>query len=284
MPAESVKYIGDKLVVGQLDYSFLPLVPAIPGSSILNGPVWIGSGGPPIPTANCMIGPGLHPITLQITGITNVIGVVNRSAITNVTGLTSKVGATVRSALSATSGVNVKSALNTGSSINVFNSVVVDKTCVATKFIGDITATAGLNPQMTAVKALAASKKPFDILHPTKDGHRLRYVSLEGPHAEVYVRGVLRGTNIIDLPDYWKSLVDPESITVNLTPIGMYQELYYEIGEWGTSIKVLNSAGGSIHCSYIVYGERKDVSRNISEYKGLTPDDYPGDNSEYILK
>jgi hypothetical protein len=32
-----------------------------------------------------------------------------------------------------------------------------------------------------------------------------------------------------------------------------------------------------------VYGERKDTSKNIPEYKGLTPDDYPGDNNEYNL-
>jgi len=126
MPATPVQYIGDKLVVGQLDYSFLPATPAIPGSTVLNGPVWIGAGGPPLPIANCMIGPGLHPITLQITGITNVAGVVNRVAVTNVAGLTTKVGATMRAALSATTGVNIKSSTNVGSSINTFKTVYVE--------------------------------------------------------------------------------------------------------------------------------------------------------------
>ena len=45
----------------------------------------------------------------------------------------------------------------------------------------------------------------------------------------------------------------------------------------------MNSAGGSIHCSYTVFGERKDTTKNIPEYKGLTPNDYPGDNEEYNL-
>ena len=126
MPAEPVKYIGDKLVVGPLDYSFIPAVPSIPGSTVLNGPVWIGAGGPQLPIANCMIGPGLHPITLQITGITNVAGVVNRVAIANVSGLTTKVGATLRAALSATTGVNIKSSTNVGSSINTFKTVYVE--------------------------------------------------------------------------------------------------------------------------------------------------------------
>ena len=130
---------------------------------------------------------------------------------------------------------------------------------------------------------VAVKKKPFDILHPTKEGHRLRYVSLEGPSAEVYIRGKLKDENTIDLPDYWKGLVDPESITVNLTPIGTFQELFYEEVEWCSTIKVVNASGGPINCSYTVFAERKDTERNIPEYQGLTPDDYPGDNDEYRL-
>ena len=131
--------------------------------------------------------------------------------------------------------------------------------------------------------SIANSKKPFDILHPTKEGHRLRYVCLEGPAAEVYVRGKLIESNVIELPDYWKGLIDPETITVNLTPIGSYQELFYEEADWGSRIKVMNAAGGPVKCSYTVYAERKDTEKNIPEYKGLTPDDYPGDNSEYRI-
>lgn len=130
---------------------------------------------------------------------------------------------------------------------------------------------------------IAVSKKPFDILHPTKEGHRLRYVSLEGPSAEVYVRGKLKDSNTIELPDYWKGLVDPESITVTLTPIGTFQELFYEEVEWCSTIKVVNAAGGPVNCSYTVFAERKDTSKNVPEYKGLTPLDYPGDNDEYRL-
>lgn len=284
MPATPVQYIGDKLVVGQLDYSFLPATPAIPGSTVLNGPVWIGAGGPPLPIANCMIGPGLHPITLQITGITNIAGVVNRVAITNVAGLTSKTGATMRAALSATTGVSIKSALNTGSSINVFTSVIVDKTCTATKFMGDITATTGINPQIAEgiSKAMASPPKGFDMHHPTKPGWRLTHICIEGPEAAVYYRGKLENSNFIELPDYWRGLVDPETITVQLTPIGSYQELYYNISDWGTKIKVLNNAGGAVNCSYIVFGERKDVDKIVVEYEG-TIEDYPGRDQRSIV-
>ena len=58
-------------------------------------------------------------------------------------------------------------------------------------------------------------KKNFDIPHPTKDGHRLRHVCIEGPSADVYVRGKLKNDNVIKLPEYWRGLVDPESIDVS---------------------------------------------------------------------
>ena len=130
--------------------------------------------------------------------------------------------------------------------------------------------------------AIAMSKKSFDIPHPTKEDHRLRYICPESPRADVYVRGKLRnGENVIELPEYWRELVDPESIDVSLTPFGTYQELFVKEIQWGSKIVVRNNAGGSIDCSYIVFGERKDVEANISEYKGLTAEDYPGDNKEY---
>ena len=126
-------------------------------------------------------------------------------------------------------------------------------------------------------------KKAFDIPHPTKENHRLRYICLEGPQAEVYLRGKLINQSIIELPDYWRELVDAETIGVTLTPVGSYQELYVEKVEWGTHITIKNSAGGAINCTYVVYGERKDTSRNIPEYEGTSPKDYPGDNREYSI-
>ena len=131
--------------------------------------------------------------------------------------------------------------------------------------------------------AIANSKKGFDIPHPSKDGQRLRYIWLEGPEAEVYLRGNLKGNTIIELPDVWRDLVDSDSIGVTLTPIGCYQELFREKIQWGTQIVVKNNLSGPINCSYVVYGTRKDTPKNIPEYEGLTTDDYPGDNREYRL-
>jgi len=136
---------------------------------------------------------------------------------------------------------------------------------------------------MTTTRDIANSKKSFDIPHPSKENHRLRYVCVEGPSADVYVRGKLKDSTTIELPEYWRHLVDPESIDVVLTPIGSYQELFVEKIEWGSRVIVKNNAGGPINCSYVVYGERADVSPNISEYVGSSQDDYPGDNEEYVI-
>ena len=137
--------------------------------------------------------------------------------------------------------------------------------------------------KVNAVEALASSKKSFDISHPSKDGHRLRYICLEGPEAEVYLRGKLKGDNKIELPHVWRDLVDLDTIGVTLTPMGCYQELFVEKIQWGTQIIIKNNLSGPINCSYVVYGTRKDTPRNIPEYEGLTPADYPGDNSEYTI-
>lgn len=133
-----------------------------------------------------------------------------------------------------------------------------------------------------ATKALAKAKN-FDVPHPTKEGWRLRHTCPEGPTNDVYIRGKLNGKNIIELPEYWRGLVNPETITVNLTPMGSYQELYYEMGPWSSSVKVMNSAGGPINCSYLIHAERVDVEKLIPEYEGTTPQDYPGDNSQYVI-
>jgi hypothetical protein len=139
------------------------------------------------------------------------------------------------------------------------------------------------SPTIAALKLKISLKKGFDIQHPTKKDHRLRYICVEGPAAEVYLRGKLDGTNVIELPDYWKDLVHIDTIGVSLTPTSVYQELLVDKIEWGSRIIVKNNLGGPIKCDFVVFAERKDTTRNIPEYKGLTPNDYPGDNSEYTI-
>ena len=117
--------------------------------------------------------------------------------------------------------------------------------------------------------SIVATSKLFDIEHPSKGkGHRLAHASLEGPEIGVYHRGILKDSEFIELPDYWKDLVDNKTITVHLTPIGTYQYLYYTVAK--NRIIVKNHSNLPTHCSYIAYGERKDVDRLTVEYQSDT--------------
>ena len=137
--------------------------------------------------------------------------------------------------------------------------------------------------EVTASGITLTSRKPFDIPHPTKEGYRLRHVCLEGPESGVYYRGRLTKKNVIDLPEYWRGLVDPESITVTLTQIRTSQDLIIDGIEWGSQIKIKSGNGTDIDCYYLVHGERKDGEKLIVEYEGQSSDDYPGDNSIYSI-
>lgn len=137
--------------------------------------------------------------------------------------------------------------------------------------------------EVTASGITLTSRKPFDIPHPTKPGHRLRHVCLEGPESAVYYRGRLKNNNVIQLPEYWVGLVDPESITVSLTQIGYSQDLIVERIEWGKKILIKSGTGSNIDCYFLVHGERIDGEKLIVEYEGTSIDDYPGDNSQYSI-
>lgn len=115
---------------------------------------------------------------------------------------------------------------------------------------------------------LTATAKSFLIDHPTKEGMKLKHGSLEGPENGVYVRGHLVGTNgEIKLPDYWKGLVDKETITVNITPIGRHQKLYVkDIINNTVFIGNENLLNKQINCYYTIYGERKDIDKLVVEY------------------
>ena len=150
-----------------------------------------------------------------------------------------------------------------------FDNLNIIDTCTATTFQGSI------NVQ---------SWKGFDIKHPNKENHRLRHICLEGPEAGVYIRGRLTGSNKIDLPEYWKGLIDLESITVSLTQIGSSQDLIVDgFEDWGTGIKVRSGNASAIDCYYTIQASRIDGEKLIVEYEGETPADYPGSKDQFSI-
>lgn len=281
----SISHVGDKLVVGALDTSFLTATSRVlPGTAVLNGPVYIGAtaqGG--LARASCMIGPPLPglslPASLEVTGISNILGILNVPAISNFSGISNFSALVTMNSLEVKNGVDLKNAVNLGNATTCSNAPVIINGPLTVA--GPISC-AWLEAQLNIARLLPA--KSFDIPHPSKPNtHRLRYVCLEGPEVGAYYRGKLIDSNIIELPTYWNDLVYPESISVNLTPIEYHQELYVDKIEWGTRIIVKNNTGTSIKCYYTVFGERKMKDKLIPEYEGTTPDDYPGNNDEYSL-
>lgn len=117
------------------------------------------------------------------------------------------------------------------------------------------------NPQykLEVLGSFAATTKSFVIPHPTKEGKKLRYASLEGPENGVYVRGRTQ-SSIIELPDYWTGLVDEDSITVNLTPIG--ESATPRVKEVADNrVAVFTKEEGELDYYYTVFAERKDVEK-----------------------
>jgi hypothetical protein len=151
---------------------------------------------------------------------------------------------------------------------NNSGSVVVGNNTTATNMyiqngsltIGNGTVNSGYKLQVNG--SFAATTKSFVIDHPTKPDMKLRYGSLEGPENGVYVRGRLKDSNVIELPDYWTELVHEDTITVNLTAIGKSQDLWVEDIVDNTVIV----GGENINCFYTVFAERKDVEKLIVEF------------------
>jgi hypothetical protein len=113
-----------------------------------------------------------------------------------------------------------------------------------------------------------ATAKSFDIEHPSKENMRLRYGSLEGPENGVYFRGRTSDSKIV-LPDHWSKLIDPDSITVQLTPIGSPAVLSVDYID-GNVIHINKINGGEYY--FIIFAERIDIPKLTIEYRedGIT--------------
>ena len=140
--------------------------------------------------------------------------------------------------------------------------------------VGDIVTTGTINTNGSNINVgkvigtgANAAVKAFDIEHPSKDGYRLRHICIEGPESAVYYRGRLKNQKKIALPKYWKDLVDIDSITVQLQPIGAHQDII--VKRWDDENIYLQAQGGlPINCFYHVYAERNDIDKLEVEYEG----------------
>ena len=284
---------SSKLLLGELDISVLSAAANFGLSSGVLANAGLSYFGATIPTGIDLAGVNIGPplaITgaafslnveggTNIAGILNVTGIKNVFAVSNIFGSTSRVGTKVALAFNSDLGFKYQAAVCKTDGPNLAQAFTQTPVVRAEVLFGDSTTTRGTNFQ---TQLQLNTKKGFDIPHPNKPNYRLRHICVEGPESAVYVRGKLNSGNVIELPDYWKGLIDPETISVHLTPIGFYQELFVEKIEWGKNIIIKNQSGGPINCYYKVWADRLG-EKLIIEYPGETPADYPGDNSEYSI-
>ena len=202
----TIANVSEKLLVGQLDLSFLTAGDKlVPGTAVINGPCFIGLTPQfGLARAACMIGPPIlgsaAPVSLEVTGIsnfagiTNTAGTINDLALSNIFGFTNKIGAEIQAAFKAIF------ALKTNTAVQITQG---PKVCQAVATVPLIKADEGIFTTCTAAQgnftSVAAPFKQFDIPHPTKSGYRLIHTCLEGPEIGVYYRGRLVNSNVIEL-------------------------------------------------------------------------------------
>ena len=247
---------SDKLIVGSNDVSYSAPDVAPTGTAVLNGPVYVGKTG---------ASPGYEA----------VLNVTSNSASQN--------SLDTQPACSASLAMKVDGDSKfVGDGKTGPDAIVVE----GDMFVSGAVDCGNKGKLAARFGAADGRPKPFDIEHPTKGkGHRLRYACIEGPEVGVYYRGRLKESNVIHLPYYWKDLVDENSITVQLQPIGSNQNLviqefnneFIEIAEDSTNTDLITDLS-TIDCFYHVYGERKDINPLIVEYEGETWQDYPDPN------
>ena len=99
--------------------------------------------------------------------------------------------------------------------------------------------------------------KSFVEPHPTDASKVIRYVSLEGPESGTYFRGrgrFQRGLATIELPEDFQIVTDPESLSIQVTPIGeMANFAVVRIGIDGVVVK----GSRDVEFFYTVNGVRR---------------------------
>lgn len=106
----------------------------------------------------------------------------------------------------------------------------------------------------------SAATKSFLIDHPTQKGKKLQYGVVESNQHSVLVRGKTT-ESIIELPEEWAGLVHEDSVTVQLTPLDSYQQLYVVSQD---NLRVVVGGSTGLY-NYTIFGERKDVNKLQTE-------------------
>ena len=232
---------------------------------------------PPLPT-DVLIGDVAGPV-----GLTCVLGEIMITY-----GVELDIGKLKKSVIGLKKNTGVKADTGAKMSTGVETQAGAEARAGAKAYAGAAAIAGGTKTPFTLGKIFTGrslGNKPFDIAHPIQTGKRVRHICAEGPEPAIYIRGKLDESNVIELPDYWKGLVDYDTITVNLTPFGRRDNLYVkDIQE--DRIIVAGDYLANVNCFYEVWVARWLNPDNHADklhvvYDGESPADYPGDNNHF---
>jgi hypothetical protein len=102
--------------------------------------------------------------------------------------------------------------------------------------------------------------KNFAVADPGDSHQAIYYAALEGPEAGTYFRGTTRtiqGEAVIELPDYFARLTEPERLTVQLTPLGRWGQLYVAEKTPNRLVVRLPPGSDDLEFDYFLQGVRK---------------------------
>lgn len=116
--------------------------------------------------------------------------------------------------------------------------------------------------------------KNFAVVDPGDSKKALYYTALEGPEAGTYYRGTattVNGEVVIELPGYFTRLTESERMTVQLTPVGSWGQVY--VAEKTPEKLVIKVAEGTkdLKFDYFVQGVRKGYLDYEVERAGAFP-------------
>ena len=118
---------------------------------------------------------------------------------------------------------------------------------------------AAVQGALTVTGNFSSANKWFVEPHPYDPSKEIRYVSLEGPHAEVYFRGtaqVSRGVTRIDVPQDFRFVADPQTYSAVVTPLGAMATVAVLLQ---TPDGIVVQASRDVKVNYVVYAERAAV-------------------------
>jgi hypothetical protein len=116
--------------------------------------------------------------------------------------------------------------------------------------------------------------KNFAVVDPTDSKQALYYTALEGPEAGTYFRGSAKTVNgevVIVLPDYFTKLTESERMTVQLTPVGGWGQLYVASKSPEKLVIKTSKDTADLEFDYLVQGVRKGYLNYEVERKGAFP-------------